>query len=221
MKLVIFDLDHTLIDIFRLHDKSLHLSMKKVFGIKACFEEIDYTGKKIGASMEELAKLHKVPVKEIKKGVPKALKAYEKFFLANLPKSTSHYLLPGAKKLLKEVQKEHFLALVTADMKKIAKQVMKRADIDKYFKIRIYAEDAKTRPQLVKKAIQQAKQKGFKGKVVVIGDSPRDVQAGKANKAKTIAVATGTYSTSKLKKAGAYAVFRNLNNKKILEAIND
>jgi len=220
MKLVIFDLDHTLVDIFRLHDRSFHASMKKVFGLKTCFEEVDFTGKTIGTSIIDAAKLHKVPVKEIKKGVPKALKAYERFFIKNMPGSTKHYLLPSAVKTLKAVQKDHFLALVTADIPELAKQITKRADIYKYFKVRVYGDEAPTRAGLVKKAIRLAKQKGFKGKqVVVIGDSPRDITAGKANKAKVIAVATGTYSIAQLKKAGAHKVFKNL--KKVMEAIND
>jgi beta-phosphoglucomutase-like phosphatase (HAD superfamily) len=35
MKLVIFDLDQTLVDLFAVHDKAYHRTMKGVFGIKA------------------------------------------------------------------------------------------------------------------------------------------------------------------------------------------
>ena len=220
MKLVIFDLDHTLVNIFRLHDRALHHCMKKVFGIKTCFEEVDYTGKKISTSMKELAKLHKVNASD--KKIKQALKEYTRFFITNMPKSTKHYLLPGAKPLLKKLQKKHFLVLVTADIKPIAQQIMKRADLNKHFKVKLYSKDAPTRAGLVKKAIRLAKQKGFKGKqVVVIGDSPRDIAAGKANKAKTIGIATGTHTTAQLKKSGASAMFKNLKSKKVLRAIND
>ncbi len=218
MKLVIFDLDHTLVNIFRLHDRALHYSMQKVFGIKTCFNEIDFTGKKISTSMAALCKLHKTPA--TKHQIARALKAYEQFFIKNLPKNTNPYVLKGAKPLLKKLSTKHFLALVTADIKTIAQQVMKRAGLDNHFKVKIYADDGATRAGLVKKAIRLAKQKGFKGKdVVVIGDSPRDIQAGRANKAITIGVATGTHSVAQLKKAKAHYAFKNLHSKKIGEAL--
>ena len=75
---------------------------------------------------------------------------------------------------------------------------------------------------MVKKALIIAKnQLGFNGdKIFVIGDTPRDVEAAQAYNLKTIAVATGMYSTQELRDCGADYVIENFKNKdKILEIL--
>jgi phosphoglycolate phosphatase-like HAD superfamily hydrolase len=46
--------------------------------------------------------------------------------------------------------------------------------------------------------------------VVVIGDTPADIECGRAIGAGTIGVATGRYPTAVLRRAGADAVFEDL-----------
>jgi phosphoglycolate phosphatase-like HAD superfamily hydrolase len=47
--------------------------------------------------------------------------------------------------------------------------------------------------------------------VIIIGDTPRDVEAAKSRGAKAIAIATGHFSEDDLVSAGADTVFHDLN----------
>ena len=47
-------------------------------------------------------------------------------------------------------------------------------------------------------------------RMLVVGDTPRDVEAGRAAGAVTVAVATGKYSVEQLAKTGADFVLRTL-----------
>ena len=58
------------------------------------------------------------------------------------------------------------------------------------------------------------------GEIFLIGDSPSDVEAGKANGINTVAVATGHYDIAKLKSLGPTFVFEDLSDtEKVLEAL--
>ena len=62
----------------------------------------------------------------------------------------------------------------------------------------------------------------FDGKAFVVGDTPRDIKAGREGNGETIAVATGTYSMEELQDCGADFVFDDLRDKnEILKIVED
>jgi len=224
MKLIVFDLDQTIMDIFKFHNKTTEITFKKVFGVKAKMDEVDYVGKTLKRVLTELAVLKGIKKNERQKKIPKAIKLYEKTLISILPENTNSYLLPGASSLIKKLSKDKnkFLIVLTGDSKKIAKTALKRACLLKNFQFLITGEHTKSRTKMMKKALKKAhrqtKQKKFE-KVIIIGDSTHDIEAGKAVGALTIAVLTGNDSKYKLKKEGANYIFKNLKDKKILKII--
>lgn len=224
MRLIIFDLDETIIELSKFHDKATYLSLKKIFGIKAWMHEIDYVGKSLKKNLNEIAILKKVKSNERKKKISKALTLYIKYFIASLPRNTKKYCLPGSIALIKKLSrnKDNYLIILSGDAEKIIKIVLKRANILKYFKFIISGEKVGSRTKLIKLALKrahkQAKIKRF-DKVIIIGDSIHDVEAGKSIKAITIAITTGTHTKEQLKKEKADYILRSLKNKKILNLI--
>ena len=88
MKLVIFDLDETLVNFFAVHDKAFALTLEELFGIKgASYKHIDYAGKRIPDSIAEYARKEGVTPQVIAKSLESAERIYELNF-ARLMRNT-------------------------------------------------------------------------------------------------------------------------------------
>jgi len=83
-----------------------------------------------------------------------------------------------------------------------------------WFTVTAFGDDGATRPDLVAVALQRfEKQTGRRinaNRVVVIGDTPFDVQCAKAHGCVAFAVATGRYNAAALREAGADVVVEDL-----------
>ncbi|MEM4152543.1 MAG: HAD family hydrolase [Candidatus Pacearchaeota archaeon] len=224
MKLIIFDLDQTLIDVFPFHNKATELTFKKIFNVKARMDEVDYVGKTIKRVLTELAILKKIPKSIRNKKISKAIKNYNKNFISILPKDIKKFILPGVYTLIDKLSKDknNFLIILTGDSEKIAKTILKRTNLFKKFRFIVTGEHTTNRIKLIKLAVKKAhketKEKKFK-KIIVIGDSIHDVEAGKAVGALTIAVLTGHHTKNQLKEKKADYIFKNLADKKIIKLI--
>jgi beta-phosphoglucomutase len=216
MKLVIFDLDQTLINLFPVHDRAFHKTMEEIFGIRACYKNIDYAGKRVPDLIAEYARREGVTPQVVKMNIEEAERVYDLNFLSEV-KNVKRSVLPGAIRLLEALVKKHKLALVTGTTCGITDLVLGKAGLSKYFSIVVCADQAPTREGMVKKAIKQS---GKAGEVWVIGDSTRDILAGKANRAKTIGVLTGEHGRKQLEAEKPAYIFKDLTpTKSILEAI--
>jgi len=216
MKLVIFDLDDTLVNLFKVHDKAYHKTMEEIFGLTACYKKLDYTGKRIPDLIKEYAMKEGVTPQVIAMNLEEAERVYELNFAMALRDPKKH-ILPGVQKLLEALSKKHKLALVTGDLQSITELVLKETGLAKYFPVIVTADDAPTRAEIVRKAIKKA---GRADEVWVIGDSTRDIDAGKANKAKTIAVLTGEHDKKTLAAKKPEYIFKDLTpTREIMEAI--
>jgi phosphoglycolate phosphatase len=216
MKLVIFDLDQTLINLFPVHDRAFHKTMAEIFGIRACYKDIDYTGKRVPDLIAEYARREGVTPQVVKMNIEEAERVYDLNFLSGV-KNVKRSVLPGAIRLLEALVKKHKLALVTGTTCGITDIVLGKAGLSKYFSIVVCADQAPTRAKMVGKAVKQA---GRVSGVWVIGDSARDIQAGKANGAETIGVLTGEHDKKRLAAEKPAYIFKDLTpTRKILEAI--
>jgi phosphoglycolate phosphatase-like HAD superfamily hydrolase len=226
MKLIIFDLDQTLVDFLSVHDETTHRLFKEFFNTDVSLTEIDFTGKSLKENFHELARLKKVPEDIFQKKSQQLLQSYGNVFSKSLPSNGVKYILPGAKELLNELSKtDHIIALYTGDSPRIVRSVFRVTGLGKYFKICFYGTEVETRPDMVRLAIEEAKKitgRDFKNKeIVIIGDSIRDIECGKLFNALTIAVATGFHSRAQLLAAGPDYLFTNLKDRsKVLMAID-
>lgn len=224
MKLIIFDLDQTLVDVFPFHNKATELTFRKTFNVKARMDEIDFAGKTIKKVLTELAILKKIPKIKRKKKIPNVLKKYDQTFISILPKDVKKFVLPGASSLVNKLAKDknNFLIILTGDSKKIARTILKRANFLKKFHFLVTGERTTNRIKLIKIAVKKAhketKQKKFE-KIIVIGDSVHDVEAGKAIRALTLGILTGCHTKTQLKAKKANYIFKNLKDKRILNLI--
>jgi phosphoglycolate phosphatase-like HAD superfamily hydrolase len=225
MKLIIFDLDQTLVDSLSFHDEAVRRLFKKFFGVDARLTEIDFSGKSLVENFNELARLKGIPADAIEGKRGQMLEAYEAAFGESLPRDATQYILPGVRDLLGKLSKtDHIVVLYTGDSRQIVHLVLRATGLGKYFKFCFYGTEVEKRTDMVRLAVDRAKQSArqdFRNKdIVIIGDSVRDIECGRAFGAVVVAVATGAHSQEELLKAGADYVFDNLKDyRKVLTII--
>jgi phosphoglycolate phosphatase-like HAD superfamily hydrolase len=225
MKLVIFDLDQTLVDLISVHDATVKELFKSHFGVDASLREIDFAGKSLTENMAELARLKGIVRSKFTEKSKSLLESYEKIFQAKIPPTASNHILPGVKPLLEELSKTgNFVVLYTGDSPGVTQRVLEVTGLGKYFKFSVYGTEANSRVDMARLAIKKADQltgARFEGKdIVIVGDSIRDIECGKKLNALTIAVATGFHSEEELTSRKPDYLFKNLKDyRKVLKTI--
>lgn len=130
-------------------------------------------------------------------------------------------LLPGVKPLidlLDQRQREVgdvMLGLLTGNYTSAVPLKLRAAGLNPdVFHITAFGDEAPNRPGLT--ALAMNKYQSHTGKsahgerVIIIGDTPRDVDCAKAHQCTAVAVATGKYTAEQLRQAGADLVLENL-----------
>ncbi|MDO8567260.1 MAG: HAD family hydrolase [Dehalococcoidales bacterium] len=223
MKLVIFDLDQTVVDFIPLHDETMERFFLKKFGVKARLSDTDFAGKGLDNNLIELARLKGLPEEKVKG--EDVIREYERLFAGAVPKDGSKFILPGVKDLLYALTRtDNLVVLYTGSSPGIIDAVMKSTGLGRYFKFCLSSTQAKSRADMVRQAIERAQQlagKEFQGKdIVIIGDAVIDIECGKLFNALTIAVATGFHPEEKLSSRHPDYIFPNLKDyQKVLKAI--
>jgi phosphoglycolate phosphatase-like HAD superfamily hydrolase len=144
------------------------------------------------------------------------LERYLERFAPALAASTRPRLFPGVRALVERLaaDPEVLLGLLTGNVERGAAIKLAHFGLDHHFTLGAYGSDAEERRALVPIAIERAHaQSGrrFAGReVIVIGDTPLDIDCGKAAGALTIAVATGPYPVAELAAHDPDALFTDL-----------
>ena len=222
-KLVLFDIDKTLIKRSDAHISAFSEALKKVYGINSGIDVINYDGLTDQLIIIEVLKKNGLDDDTIKLKLKDCTKAMVDSF-NKIVDNDPIILLDGAKELLEELRKNNvLLGLVTGSLEPIAKSKLKKVSVDSYFKLGGFGSDDMDRTNLIKIAIKKAEDNfdfKFSDNVFLVGDTPRDIKAGKEAMVKTIGVATGIYSKEDLEKSGADFVLENLKDKnRFLEII--
>ena len=124
-----------------------------------------------------------------------------------------------------EAREDVVLGLLTGNVESGARVKLSAAGIDPdRFRVNAFGSDHEHRPELP--AIAQRRASETLGidiageRVIVIGDTPADIECGRSLGAKAIAVASGHYTVEQLEAHEPYAVFSSLRDTaKLLETI--
>jgi phosphoglycolate phosphatase-like HAD superfamily hydrolase len=126
-------------------------------------------------------------------------------------------ILPGVPAILDavEARPDAVLGLLTGNVAEGARAKLRAVGIDPArFRVGAFGSDSEHRPELPAVAMRRARAAlGIEvaaADVVVIGDTPADVECGRAAGARTIGVATGRYPAEELQRHGATAVIDSL-----------
>jgi phosphoglycolate phosphatase len=212
MRLILFDIDGTLIDSGGAGVRALNLAMKELFAIENGFQGISMAGKTDPLIMREGLVKHGVPVNGNLEVVIEAYLRHLKKEVQNDRKK----LKPGICDSLERLQTMTGIALglLTGNLEKGARIKLEPFRLNSYFPSGAFGSDNEDRNMLLPVAVQRF-QKFIQETIrieecVVIGDTPRDVECAKIYGACCFAVATGPYSADVLREAGADYVAKDL-----------
>jgi phosphoglycolate phosphatase-like HAD superfamily hydrolase len=102
--------------------------------------------------------------------------------------------------------------------------ILERSALQRYFPVGAFGDEGGQREDILRLAMQRATRLGsFKRQrqgLVVVGDAPRDVQAARALRARTVAVASGYHSLDELAQCDPNALLSNFKDReRTLDAI--
>ena len=214
--LYLFDIDGTLVITGGAGQRAMNRAFRDVFGVPDAFIGVELAGRTDTSLLADAFARQRMDI------TLEATSAFRSRYLVCLREEVprpgpNKRVLPGIAELLTALDAEphSFLALLTGNYCDAAEVKLGHFDLWRYFRCGAFGEDHGDRNALVPVALERARSIGLpphvdEARVVVIGDTPRDVACAHAHGARCLAVATGEYSADALRAAGADAVFDDL-----------
>jgi phosphoglycolate phosphatase-like HAD superfamily hydrolase len=117
----------------------------------------------------------------------------------------------------------HAVGLGTGNVREGARVKLERVDVYRYFAFGGFGCDAEERPLVIRRGAERGAERLGKPlaecRVVVIGDTPKDVAAAQAIGAESIGVGTGSFAPEALRACGATHAFTDLSAPGAIEAL--
>jgi phosphoglycolate phosphatase-like HAD superfamily hydrolase len=224
-RLILFDIDGTLVLSGGAGSRALTRALDEVFGLANGLEGVRLNGQTDPQIVEDaLRKGGIVPADEPDR-MAKVEELYLKYLADEMVVSQRARVLPGVRELLPRLRGVEgiTLGLLTGNFEVGARIKLARFDLNHYFEVGAFGSDAKDRTALVPLALERAGARynhAFStGEVVIVGDTERDVACGKAHGVATVAVATGGVEMEELVAAGADRVFGDLAQSGVFETL--
>lgn len=200
-RLLLFDIDGTLVTTGGAGERALKDAMEERFQVMEDFVGISLAGATDGIIARHLLAKHDLP--STPENIATLLDCYLQHLVQRLPQHVGR-VLPGITDLLLALKprEDVVLALLTGNVSRGAEIKLTHHGVWHFFEFGAFADDHHDRNELGKFAQARAEERhGHQfppESIYVIGDTPRDIACGKAIGARTVAVATGTYSRDDL-----------------------
>lgn len=227
-KLVLFDIDGTILHAAGAGRRAITTAMAPLLGDGDAWERVRFDGKTDPQIVVELLTAAGHPEPDDAALVQRVCDEYVAYLERELTQPASPAtVLPGVTLLLEalEARTDVVLGLVTGNVAPGAALKLRAAGVaPERFRVGAYGSDSAHRPDLPPIAARRAEP--LMGRVpsghdvVIIGDTPADVHCGRPIGARALAVCTGSYPAADLHAAGADAVFADLaDTLRVLDAI--
>ncbi len=218
MKLVLFDIDGTLLLTNGAGRRAITAALAEEVGDISSFEAIRFDGKTDPQIVGELLQAAGYSEPHARARVSELCRRYVTLLERELEERTTRVsLLPGAFTLLERLEKHDsvVLGLLTGNLREGAALKLRSAGIEpKRFVVGAYGCDSAHRADLpaiaARRAHAQFNRLPLGDEIVIIGDTPADMTCGSSIGARALGVGTGSYSLFDLRAAGAYATFADL-----------
>lgn len=219
-KLVLFDLDGTLVNAGGAGRTSLRKAIKELYGVEPEFDHSLISGR---TDLDNFSIVYSL-IKKGKKPTAAEMKKMKAQYLEILPtevhavvRCKKYDLIPGVEKFLKMLAKDKdvILGLGTGNLEEGAKIKLEPSKLASYFTVGGYGEDGQTREEMLQAAVKRAEKK-FKTKlepdqVYVIGDTHRDICAAKNCGFHSAVLTNGFGDAQKIQRAAAELETKDFN----------
>ncbi|HEY3369113.1 MAG TPA: HAD family hydrolase [Symbiobacteriaceae bacterium] len=205
--LLLFDVDGTLVWT-KAGRRAFNRAFERVFGLENAAGTVPMAGRTDPLIYEEICRQCGLD--------PGTFGAWKLEFLGELAECLNAepgVTLPGVVELMEAVAREPgwMVALGTGNVEEGARLKLGAHDLNRFFATGGFGGDGATRAEVIAAGIRKAE--AIHGRpfdrVLVIGDTPLDIQCGKANRCLTVGVATGYHGVEELVAAGADLVMPN------------
>ena len=215
IKLVLFDIDGTLIDTGGAGARAFERTSATVFNRPRGTDHLSFCGATDSALVREFFNKHEIEVTEER--IDTFLSTYT-FWLDYLLQRTDQGICPGVWKWIRAIQRAQpapVLGLLTGNTRLGAEIKLRHFRLWDIFEIGTFGCEAENRNDLASLAREKANRR-FDGnikdeEILVIGDTPKDIECAAAINAPCLAVATGRPSIYELKSYQPRWTAENLN----------
>ncbi len=221
-KLIVFDIDGTLIDMSGAGSRAMNRAFAQLFGWENALKSISFAGRTdlaiVRSVFDTLGKLYSHP-EHLHDDVRSLFTCYESILPEEITR-TPYKPTPGALELIDTLRTLPRLriGLATGNLKRAALMKLESAGINLDHSFGAFGNETADRSELVRHAIEQGVHsidtteptKSIKWKAYVIGDTPHDISAAQAAGVHAIAVATGPFSIERLQACNPDLAARDL-----------
>jgi phosphoglycolate phosphatase-like HAD superfamily hydrolase len=216
MKVVLFDVDGTLLWTDGAGRRAIHRALREVLGIEHPAAGFRFDGR---TDPEIVRLLAAASGRDHGPDVVAAVLAHYVALLEDELSRPGHRttVYPGVFELLAALEHRNdcVTGLLTGNIVEGARLKLRSGGLDiARFRVGAFGSDHADRPELPAIAQQRARETlGIQAagrNVVIVGDTPADVACGRGIGARAIGVATGSYSVPELLAVGAYTAFPDL-----------
>lgn len=214
---ILFDIDGTLLYAKGLGRPAFAAAFAEAYGVTVDFSNISFVGATDTAIIRDLARAHGVvstPAREAHFAILLTEKLDEKL---RAPRAMQIY--PGVEAFLRGlVASGNRLGIVTGNLYTTAWSKLIHARLAEWFSFDGTASDADDRDEIARVACRRAAALGAQPRLL-IGDTPKDVQAAHAVGLPCLAVTTGWVDAETLRLAGAEAVISDFSDTEAVLAL--
>jgi phosphoglycolate phosphatase-like HAD superfamily hydrolase len=216
VKLVLFDVDGTLLSASGAGRRALDQAMRDVYGTSGPIDGYDFRGGTDPQIIRDLLGRAGLEEAAIAAGEADVYRRYEALLEAEIGDGRGVTVYPGVRELVEALaaREDVLVGLLTGNIEAGARIKLRSTGLWPRFRLGAYGSDHADRTRLPKVAADRAERlvgRAFPGTdTVIIGDTPRDIGCARAYGARAIAVATGWHSLDDLTAHGPDHAFADL-----------
>ncbi|MSR54565.1 MAG: HAD family hydrolase [Gemmataceae bacterium] len=199
MRVLLFDIDGTLIRSGGAGKAAMEEGLKTAFGVREILDRVSYSGRTDPGISRELLEVHGIDP------TAKNLEQLQSAYLSHLPhklREIEGNVLPGVPELLIRERRGTAVGLLTGNIRAGAEIKLRHFGLWDHFAFGGFADGRPSRNEVARHALSVAEthlgKKIEPSNVWVIGDTPLDVECARSIGARAVLVATGWHTNEEL-----------------------
>jgi phosphoglycolate phosphatase len=207
VKLILFDIDGTLLGSNDIHRESYTYAIRAVFDIEGHIHDIVPDGKVDSQIFLEILKVRGIPEATARPHLGELFTARYQYLVEKMCNPQPGDILPGVNAVLSLLRGRTLLGVVTGNEERSAWHRLEKAGLRDYFVVGGFGNESERRHDLVVNAVKRAEELAggsfSPDEILLVGDTPNDVSCAKSNGLPVVGVSTGRYSLKELEESGA------------------